>query len=67
MKPGASIIYSYGKAPRGPPGLMFPFDKVITVNNTIAFTTYALSSVLGFNPGILERKLAIEILLHHPS
>ena len=46
-KPGAGISLLFSKA-----GLMLPSDGRIAINNTYAFTSYALQRDLGFNPSI---------------
>ena len=50
--PLPALAYSYQKPSRGPPGLTFPFDVWIAINNTYAFIPHALRRDLRFNPGI---------------
>ena len=65
--PVPTLAYFYRKPPMGPPSLMSPFNGRIYLNNIYVFTTYTLWKDLGFNSAIFGTKLAIQVLLYHPS
>ena len=54
---------TFQKSPRGPPGLTYPSDGRIAINSTYAFTSLCRDLTQVY----LKQKLAIEVLIHHPS
>ena len=60
------LACSYRNELKGSPGLRFPSDGHIAVNNIYAFTSHSLWRDLGFLLGIFGTETIEEVLLHHP-
>jgi hypothetical protein len=65
-KPYSGISLLFSKLSKGPSGLTSASDGRIGIDNTYAFTSFALWRDLRTQV-YLEQKLAIEVLLHNPS